>query len=75
MAVWGCDVAWYHCPHLIWLFDPSADAKLCLLEPVCKAGPGALYGALQLLAGLELVFLSREGLLENARGQVALPRT
>lgn len=47
----------------------------CLLDPVCKAAPGAVCGALQFLAGLGLFFLSRERLLENARGRVALPRT
>lgn len=79
---WGCDgyvygLMWpvYHCSHPIWLFDPPADATLCLLEPICKAGPGTLCGALQFLAGLEMIFLSRERLLENARGWMDLLRT
>lgn len=61
-------------PHPMWLFAAPADATVSA-GPVCRAGPGALCGALQLLAGLELFFLSRERLLENARGWVALPRT
>lgn len=42
-TVCDCDVAWYHCPHPIWLFDPPADAGT-----VAVAGRPALVAAAHL---------------------------
>lgn len=41
--VCGRDVAWYHCPRLIWLFDPSSAAGA-----VAVAGRPALAAAAHL---------------------------
>lgn len=74
-GVCGRDVAWYHCLHPIWLFDPPAAAGT-----VAVAGRPALAAAARLrgsqapYGGLELIFLSRERSPAAARGLVDLPR-